>query len=1229
MADHTPPLEPSPRISGDLSLLAPPPPPSMVNGDGAQQVTRNTQMVILVQVNPGESFTIRREDGHIQCITDWKQRHERSLLLSAGGPAQVPMMSPNGSVPPIYVPPGYVSQIIEENGVRRVLVLPQPEFHPGSHSPLHPPTHPPLPAFIPHHAMMPPPHHHLYSTVSGAGDMGTQYIPQYHAPHVFSEQESHSPHGRPAFVHRDERTSKTYERLQKKLKERQGGGQTKDKSSSPPSSPQKDGCDSPVDIQNGLAKGQQAPSTAAGEAKVKQIGKVKGSPRIDPESEELDEESKALQALLSNIAKPVVLDIEARTAVLTWSPPSPEVNGESDMASIPEVLSYEVTVSYSGKDGKFKTAYSGEELSAALEDLRPATDYHARVQVFCNCLQGSPSEAVSFTTLSCEPDTPSPPRKTSGTKNTLVLQWKAPCDNGSKIQNYVLEWDEGKGTGDFEQCYYGPQKQHRVTKLSPASKYSFRLAAKNDMGISGFSEAIDFYTSGSVPATPASPELIKAGVTWLYLQWRRPLGGPSEDDISYILEMEEESSGYGFKPKYDGDELSSTIKNLRRSTKYRVRVTAYNSEGKSGASQAVEFHTCPDKPGAPCRPAVKGKVHANSFKMTWDAPKDDGGSPVTKYVVEMAEGTNGNTWEMVYSGSMMEHTCDHLKPGSAYQLRVYCISKGGQSPLSETLLVQTPAVPPGPCLPPRVVGKPRAREVQLRWGAPPVDGGSPVSCYSLEVCPAQTEEHREVYQGPELECTIVSLLPGRTYCFRLRAANKAGYGPFSERCEVTTAPGAPDQCKSPHVACKSPTCAIVSWEPPAGNGANVTEYRLEWGAAEGCMQICYSGPALSHEMKGLLPATTYFCRTQAVNVAGAGPFSEVVLCITPSSVPAAVSSLQAADESEIDSPHYCPSTCLALQWEPPCDHGSEITSYCIDLGDRQPIMVCRTNSYMIENLQPDTSYRIRIQALNSIGAGPFSHTIKLKTKPLPPQPPRLECTAFSHQNLKLKWGEGTAKALSTDSIQYHLQMEDRNGRFVSLYRGPCHTHKVQRLNESTSYKFRIQAFNEAGEGPFSTVYTFTTPRSSPAPLKAPRIEQLDDHSCEVTWEAVQPMKGDPIIYSLQSMIGNTEFKQIYRGPATSFHVSGLQVNCEYRFRACAIRQCQSPSGPQELAGPYSATVSFSSPRSDLPSSGAKNTVEVARTKRTLSDEQCAAVILVLFAIISILIAFVIQYFVIK
>ncbi|KAJ7413801.1 fibronectin type III domain containing 3A [Pitangus sulphuratus] len=1108
---------------------------------GCSQVGVDFSQVILVQVNPGETFTIRREDGQYQCIT---------------GPAQVPMMSPNGSVPPIYVPPGYAPQVIEDNGVRRVVVVPQaPEFHPGGHAVIHRPPHPPLPSFLPLPTMIPPPPRHMYSPVTGAGDMATQYIPQYHTAQVYGDVDPLPAHGRSNF--RDERSSKTYERLQKKLKDRHGT--QKDKLNSPPSSPQK--CPSPTSEHNGLTKGQEAGGVSTGSTKSKSLGKGKSNSQTDTEVEEKDEETKALEALLSNIAKPVVSnksfkvsDIQARTALLMWSPPSSDTREDTDKNDMPEVYTYEVMISNTGKDGKYKTVYIGEENKVTVNDLRPATDYHAKVQVECNCVKGSPSEAESFTTSSCEPDTPNLPRITNRTKNSLTLQWKASCDNGSKIHSYLLEWDEGKGNGEFCQCYYGQQKQYRITKLSPAMGYTFRLAAKNDMGMSDFSEEVLYHTSGTAPTTPASPLLINAGVTWLSLQWTKPSGTPSDEGISYILEMEDENSGYGFKPKYDGDDLTYTVKNLRRSTKYKFRVIAYNSEGKSSPSETVEYITCPDKPGVPSKPTVKGKIHAQSFKIIWDPPKDSGGAAINTYVVEMSEGLNG---------------------------------------------------------------------------PPQVDGGSPITCYGLEMFQAETDEHREVYQGSDVECTVGSLLPGRMYNFRLRAANKAGFGPYSEKCEITTAPGPPDQCKPPQVTCRSAACAQVSWEVPVSNGADVTEYRLEWGGVEGCMQISYCGPGLNCEVKGLLPATIYYCRVQAVNVAGAGPFSEVVACMTPASVPAVVTCLRGLSEDEVESPHYSPSTCLAISWEEPCDHGSEILGYSIDFGDKQPVTVGKDLTCVIDGLQPDTTYRVRIQALNSLGAGPFSHTIKLKTKPLPPDPPRLECAAYSSQTLKLKWGEGTAKVL-TDSIQYHLQMEDKNGRFVSLYRGPCHTYKVQRLSESTSYKFCIQACNEAGEGPLSQEYVFTTPKSVPSALKAPRIERINDHTCEITWEVLQPMKGDPVIYCLQVMVGkDSEFKQIYKGPDWSFRYTGLQLNCEYRFRACAIRQCQETTGHQDLVGPYSAPVLFISQRTEPPASTNKDTVQTTRTQWSQSDQVCAAVILALFAIFSILIAVIIQYFVIK
>ena len=104
--------------------------------------------------------------------------------------------------------------------------------------------------------------------------------------------------------------------------------------------------------------------------------------------------------------------------------------------------------------------------------------------------------------------------------------------------------------------------------------------------------------------------------------------------------------------------------------------------------------------------------------------------------------------------------------------------------------------------------------------------------------------------------------------------------------------------------------------------------------------------------------------------------------------------------------------------------------------------------------------------------------------------------------------------------------------------------------------------------------------------------------------------------------------QVYKGSATSYQMPGLQPNSEYRFRVCAIRQCQDAP---ELSGPYSPTVTLSPQRSEL-SAGSVSSVGPragADPARPLTDEQWAALIIMLCAVISILIAFIIQYFVIK
>ncbi|XP_033906453.3 fibronectin type-III domain-containing protein 3A-like [Acipenser ruthenus] len=1195
MAEQPPSLEAT-ALLNEVSLL-----PHMLNGDSVQQV-------ILVQVNPGETFTIRTEDGHIQCIQ---------------GPAHVPMMSPNGSMPPIFVPPGYMSQVVEENGVRKVVVLPHSaEFHPSMAPP---PPH--VPHYMHHHpAMLHHHHHHVYPPVQGSGELPPHFIHQHPPPHIYTEQEALA-HGRNSLIHRDERTMKMQEHLRKRLKDRQLGGVPNNKLNSPPPSPHRSY--SPG-VQNGYGKGHLMSAMPTGPIKPKHAGRMRSTPPAEGQTADSETDMKRILELLSNVAKPTVSEIQARSAVLSWSLPLTLQNGEKNGDHTAPSLCYEIAVSNNGRNGVFKSVYLGEETTFTLPDLKPATDYHVRVSVTCSSVKGPVSEAASFTTECSEPDPPAPPRLLNRTKNSITLQWKAPNDNGSKIANFLLEYDEGKQSA-FKECYYGHAKQYKVVRLSPSTKYAFRIAAENDIGMSAFSEAVIYHTAGSSPPAPAPPRLAGVGVTWLTLEWSSPNGASGEETLTYILEMEEESLGYGFKPKHNGEELSCTLKNLQRSTSYKFRVFACNTEGRSSPSEVVEYSTSPDKPGAPGKPSIKGRSHTRCMKIVWDPPKDNGGAEVTKYVLEMSESLKGSKWDMAYSGSAREHLCDNLSPGSWYRLRVYCISCGGQSQVSEVLSVRTAAVPPGPCQPPHLAGRAKPREIPLRWSAPAMDGGAPVTEYTVEMSEADQGSRRQLYQGPETDCTASNLLPGQTYCFWVKAANQAGYGPFSDTWEASTAPGSPEQCGAPQLSVRAATCVLVSWESPACNGAEVSEYRLEWGGTKGCMQLVYSGPAPSYEVKGLVPSTAYYCRVQALNIAGAGLFGEVAMVTTPAAFPAAVSVLEVLEEDSLPAPLPSLSTCLAVQWQEPCCHGADIIGYNIDFGERQPLSVGRSTSCVLENLQPDTTYRIRVQAVNGVGAGPFSHSLKTKTRPLPPEPPHLECAVFGHQSLKLKWGEGPSKHQLTSSTQYCLQIEDKNGRFVCIYSGPCHTYKVQRLSESTAFHFRIQAHNDAGEGPFSHVYTFTTTKSPPAQLKAPKVQQREDNLCEVSWEPLQPMRGDSVVYTLHLLSGR-DIEQVYKGPETSFLFRNVQPSCEYRFRVCAGRQYQDSGVTQELWGPYSPSVAFAVQRQEqdpLGATGPAGGEQAVVRGSTMTDEQLTLLLLVGFAVVAILFAVVIQYFVIK
>ncbi|ESO87946.1 hypothetical protein LOTGIDRAFT_126794 [Lottia gigantea] len=912
---------------------------------------------------------------------------------------------------------------------------------------------------------------------------------------------------------------------------------------------------------------------------------------------ESEEDNTMIIQYLSSIQLPKVTDVETRSALVKLTPPDMETaEFELDIGD----LKYELLLSDKGRDAKYKPVYNGDANEITLKDLKPATDYHLRVcSVLSEDLKGALTEPISFCTQACEPDVPPLPKSYSITKNSISLKWNPSCDNGSKISTYTLECKQGDR---FVEIYNGLQKQFRATKLQPATRYFYRLAAINSIGKSDFCE-FSYSTKGTVPSQPDPPMLGQQFVYSLTISWiKRP-----NDDI-FQLQMDDETSGHGFLSLYNGSDLSFTVRNLRQNSEYKFRLAAKNDEGVSKWSDVICFRTLPERPSVPAKPQIKGKVLSDRFRIIWDAPADDGGAVINKFIAELDK---GNGFETFYEGLEKEYQFDQLTPGHTYRIKVACCSSGGRSEMSDVCSVTTQPVAPSQCPSPKLQGKPKATSLHLRWSAPENNGGSQITCFAAQMISSDNST-REVYKGHDLDCIVAGLSPGRAYLFQVRAFNRIGCGPWSEPLEVVSGAGPPDVTRPPTVICKS-SSAMINWEEPFNNGAEVTEYRLEWQYRSDQTEFSqlYVGPKCSYEAKGLIPDKLYTFRVQAINSAGAGPFSTHATCVTLPSSPASISTIR------------CTSTAssITLSWKEPSNNGSDITAYYIDMGDKQ-IIVDRVGEYTIDSLTPETTYRVRIQAENGIGVGPFSSLVKVSTKALPPSSPRLECAMVGSNSIKLKWGDGR----NSDPLSYVLEMMKPDGTFSTLYVGPAQTYKINRLSEMTAYEFRIYACNEAGKGPYSENYTFSTTKAVPPVLRVPKVTSICLTGCVVEWVGCRPMGTDTIIYQLQMQCLNNvheNYKEVYKGPNTFYTLDNLEPKTEYNVRVCAIRQGLLED--EDIVGPFSPGFTFctQSPETIKPVSTRSTETKII-VKKPLSDQQKAMVIVVFFVIMGVLVAFILE-----
>uniref|UniRef100_A0A3Q2P6U5 Immunoglobulin-like and fibronectin type III domain-containing protein 1 n=1 Tax=Fundulus heteroclitus TaxID=8078 RepID=A0A3Q2P6U5_FUNHE len=296
-----------------------------------------------------------------------------------------------------------------------------------------------------------------------------------------------------------------------------------------------------------------------------------------------------------------------------------------------------------------------------------------------------------------------------------------------------------------------------------------------------------------------------------------------------------------------------------------------------GFTEAVSELIVLDKPSSPLGPAEVTESSAACIEFKWRPPKDDGGSPVTNYILERQQ-VGRNTWKKMgeIPGVPLYRDTD-VDRGRKYCYRIWAVTSEGTSEVMETdeILFLICLAFPGPPAPPKVVSA-FSDCINLSWSSPANTGGSRLLGYILEKR-KQGSNLWTVVNAPDEIIKVRDVVDGMEYEFRVCAVNLSGAGEFSNASEFVFARDPkkpPGKVTGLKVTETSYTNMVVTWTKPeekAGIQDEAKGYYVEIRRAD-CIEWsrCNSVPVFmtSFNVKGLKSMDMYWVRVIAINDGG-------------------------------------------------------------------------------------------------------------------------------------------------------------------------------------------------------------------------------------------------------------------------------------------------------------------------------------------------------------------------
>ena len=680
----------------------------------------------------------------------------------------------------------------------------------------------------------------------------------------------------------------------------------------------------------------------------------------------------------------IVTEQSVNTVTLAWTAPERPENLENYLLWYREVGA-------SDSDWQ-ERELMGDRLGTRVDFLDANTRYEFRLQAFNKSGASMPAEipTVQAPPALTLPGTPANFRITGNNDNIFTLAWNRP-PTWENLGNYILEYKVAGGSwrlADTQPNRLDTSAAVTVPNFIAGEDYDFRLTATNSSGSSPMPAE---GTTRSVPDAPERFRVIEETHNSITLAWDRP-----ENHTEYLLEYKKISDGQGDWKKHEvsSQQTTTPIPYLDANTHYEFRIFSVNSEGPSPPA-VVDRATLPVAP-----PNFQAESRtSNSVTLIWD-PQENLQEYRLEYKVsrETEWSTHPNPFGHETSMTVGDGQTHLLLANTEYDFRLVAINLVAQNTFGEsqpTVVSQVRTLLQTPTDPRIIEDKTTANSVGLVWYQVSHATGYEIR-YSADGVTWNPWVNNPVETLTE---TMTNLIPNTEYQFQVRAINTGGnVSEWASFPRVNTLLATPTGLE---VASLTTNSVTLNWNSVNGAMGYEIEYRQieEDEKAEGATtnysstwnsKIIFDQSARTGTIDGLLSNTSYEIRIRALHANDHhSDWTKDVEARTPIAVldPPVPLNLVASN-----------SDTITVEWELVKNASSFVIEWSSDADFADIVGVNEVDALagliIVEHLEPDTPYYIRVMA---VGVGGFGSSVwwdwahvPVRTYPFNPPKIRLE-----------------------------------------------------------------------------------------------------------------------------------------------------------------------------------------------------------------------------------------------